>query len=69
MSNIPHGTAGGYSNHRCRCEQCRKAWREAHLRYMRAHPEQQEKNRIRTRAYYAAKREQSTGPVSIESCD
>ena len=21
-----HGTAGGYSNHRCRCDRCRKAW-------------------------------------------
>lgn len=21
-----HGTTGGYSNHGCRCPQCRKAW-------------------------------------------
>ena len=65
MSNIPHGTAGGYSKHRCRCEHCRKAWRESHLRYMRAHPEQQEKNRQRTRALYERKRTSTIGPVSI----
>jgi hypothetical protein len=23
-----HGTAGGYSNWRCRCDPCRTAWRE-----------------------------------------
>lgn len=23
-----HGTAGGYSNHRCRCAECRRAWAE-----------------------------------------
>lgn len=26
--NIPHGTSGGYTNHKCRCPKCRRAWRE-----------------------------------------
>jgi hypothetical protein len=30
-----HGTAGGYNNHRCRCEPCRAAWREYHRPYQR----------------------------------
>ena len=25
---IPHGTRGGYTNHRCRCDLCRKAQRD-----------------------------------------
>ena len=25
MSDTWHGTSGGYSNHKCRCEPCRKA--------------------------------------------
>lgn len=25
---IPHGTSGGYTNHRCRCDACRLAWNE-----------------------------------------
>jgi hypothetical protein len=23
---IPHGTQGGYTNHKCRCDECRAAW-------------------------------------------
>ena len=30
---IPHGTTGGYRNHRCRCDECRAAQREALRRY------------------------------------
>lgn len=26
MSAIPHGTAGGYVNHGCRCDECRAAF-------------------------------------------
>lgn len=26
MTSIPHGTTGGYANHRCRCHACRRAW-------------------------------------------
>lgn len=30
------GTAGGYSNHQCRCKSCTDAWAVAHLKYMHA---------------------------------
>lgn len=26
---IPHGTAGGYTNHHCRCDLCREAFSKA----------------------------------------
>ena len=26
MSETWHGTAGGYTNHRCRCPECRTSW-------------------------------------------
>lgn len=28
-SKVPHGTAGGYTNHHCRCSKCRRAFAEA----------------------------------------
>lgn len=28
-----HGTLGGYTNHRCRCEPCRRVWAEYHRHY------------------------------------
>jgi hypothetical protein len=30
-----HGTAGGYSNHSCRCPRCTDAWRVYYLNYNR----------------------------------
>lgn len=30
---IPHGTSGGYSNHGCRCEDCRRAWNLYSVQY------------------------------------
>lgn len=27
-----HGTAGGYTNHHCRCNDCREAWRAVNAR-------------------------------------
>jgi hypothetical protein len=47
---IPHGTAGGYTNHKCKCDDCREAWRISHLAYMHRHPEQQERHRNYMRA-------------------
>lgn len=35
-----HGTAGGYTNHRCRCDECRTAWAKAHREYVRRRAEQ-----------------------------
>lgn len=31
MSEIPHGTMGGYTNHHCRCDRCKLATREYYL--------------------------------------
>lgn len=30
---IPHGTVSGYTNHRCRCRECRTEWAAYHRRY------------------------------------
>lgn len=30
MENIRHGIPGGYSNYKCRCNLCKKAWAEYH---------------------------------------
>ena len=38
-SNIPHGTAGGYTNFACRCEDCTTAAREADRKYRANNPE------------------------------
>ena len=38
-SNIPHGTAGGYTNFACRCEDCTRAQREADRKYRANNPE------------------------------
>lgn len=37
--NIPHGSAGGYTNFGCRCEDCTKAQREADRLYRKNNPE------------------------------
>ena len=50
------GTAGGYSNHKCKCDACREAWRLHCSRYMESSPDQREKHRRRTRAKRAAQR-------------
>lgn len=39
MSNIPHGTTGGYGNHKCRCDACKKAHRIACLSSNKAYRE------------------------------
>lgn len=51
--SLKHGSASTYTNHRCRCELCRKAWAAAHLDYMNRKPEQRKKNAERMiTAYY-----------------
>lgn len=30
-----HGTAGAYTNHRCRCDDCRAAWATYHRQWRR----------------------------------
>jgi hypothetical protein len=39
------GTAGGYTNHHCRCARCRAANARAFQKYIAAHPEQREQRR------------------------
>ena len=36
MTEPRHGTPGGYTNHRCRCDDCRRAWAEYMRRYQAA---------------------------------
>lgn len=51
----PHGTHGGYTHHRCRCEECKAAM----AAYKKAYDEKnRERIREAGRAYYAANREQ-----------
>lgn len=40
------GTPGGYSNHACRCPECREAWRLQHKKYMSENPDQRERHRL-----------------------
>ncbi len=48
-----HGTTNGYTNHCCRCDECRRAYRE-YINVWRKRPEVAE--RIRTRARELARR-------------
>ena len=47
-----HGSVNGYTNLKCRCDECREANRLACADYMERHPEQREKHRIRRRKHY-----------------
>jgi hypothetical protein len=47
-----HGTLNGYTNHGCHCDLCTEAHRVAHLDYMHANPEQQEKHARRENERY-----------------
>ena len=49
-----HGTIGGYTNYSCRCDECRAANNAHQADYMRRHPEQREKHRLRQQAYREA---------------
>lgn len=33
MNETWHGTSGGYTNHKCRCDECRAAWAAAFKRW------------------------------------
>ena len=52
-----HGSWNGYLNLDCRCPRCRQANTEAGFKYMKAHPEQAEKHKIRAKARYVALKE------------
>ena len=33
VKQFMHGTAGGYTNHKCRCEPCTEANKKAHIKW------------------------------------
>lgn len=49
-SDIPHGRPGSYTNHRCRCPECREAWRL----YCRDNRERNHRNYARLQAQLSA---------------
>ena len=51
VKEIPHGTRGGYTNHKCRCNACREAKREYDKAYYAAN---RDRIRARVKAYQAA---------------
>ena len=51
---IPHGTIGAYTNYRCRCDECRSAWRERNRAFVATN---REAERARQARHYAANRE------------
>lgn len=51
---MKHGTAGGYSNHSCRCRPCTKAWRDYWREWVdknRAKKNKYERERRRKKRY------------------
>lgn len=43
-----HGTSGGYTNHACRCRDCRSAWSRTMESYRRRHNPYEKSKRTRT---------------------
>lgn len=57
-----HGTPGGYSNHKCRCDDCRQAAREYRRQYARTHSREDYKGRYPVLEYVKRyKRKGGTG--------
>lgn len=52
---VPHGTHGGYSHYKCRCEPCSAAASEYHKAHYRRN---RERKRVHSAERYAAEREQ-----------
>ena len=50
-----HGTANGYNNLLCRCDDCREAWRVRHRKYMHGDSERAVRHRERQSEYRARK--------------
>jgi hypothetical protein len=55
-ADVPHGTTGGYTNHDCRCDACRAAWRE----YKRK-PDVRERQREAQRRWYLKRKAEREG--------
>ena len=64
MNEVPHGTAGGYTNHRCRCVECRRAW-SLHISEYRTKRDNPKKFRARAAAQYYIHR----GDLVPEPCE
>ena len=58
-----HGTTYQYNQKGCRCKRCKTANKMRHRKYMKEHPEQQEKARLRSRAKYGLDPEKRRPPV------
>lgn len=68
-SDPRHGTSNGYINLGCRCQPCRDAHAAKHREYMRTHPEQREKARLRelaSRGRPPAPRKQSDWRLGLD---
>jgi hypothetical protein len=49
---MKHGTTGAYTNHRCRCKECKKAWRLYFNKRYRYDAAFRENRKRRSREYY-----------------
>ncbi len=63
QSDERHGSYNGYANLGCRCPRCTEANRVNQVDYLVRHPEQREKNRLRTRRWRASKKLELPGEV------
>jgi hypothetical protein len=51
-----HGTAGMYSNHKCRCDSCKSAWAKQMKMYRSRYEEARKRHRARSKLQAAIKR-------------
>jgi hypothetical protein len=54
-----HGTRGGYTNHKCRCEAC-SACNTAYSVALQADPDRRERHRIANQRWYAKRKKAQT---------
>lgn len=65
MKDVNHGTAGGYSNRKCRCDECRTAWNAYQSRYRAKQRDEawHEKNNSRSKGIRKLRRENQRPPA------
>lgn len=51
-AKLPHGTLGGYTNHKCRCDKCLEAHRDYQREYMARNEHQRRLATLRERMRY-----------------
>jgi hypothetical protein len=54
VTEIPHGTTAGYRYHRCRCDECRRAQRDAMRDARRDNPRVRAYDRLQRKAWSLA---------------